>query len=415
MLSVPLDVIRRLSDGRDDRVGQLAENRQGVYFQYDADYLASHTSSLGPFNLAFNNQLQAAPRQLHYGLHGIFGDSLPDGWGLYLMDRFFRQQGYNPARITALERLAFIGHRGPGALRYEPAMSRPDGVGEEAIELIQLGHAAVEEFEGTESSLIAHLMNAGGSGGARPKLSVTKKPDGTFTTRQDTAGDKLLVKLTSEKFALQHAESQIEYLYMKIARQAGIDVADFELLPVGEGRYWLQQSRFDCVGETGRLHMVSASGLLDASFRAPSLDYVDLIKATRLLCGVTEARKLLHRALFNYLLVNQDDHAKNFSFLADDRDNWRLSPFYDVVYSPSPQGEHMTAFNGHGSRITLSTMEQLAGQAGLSKAKAVLDMADELYDVAKGFHREASHFNLPAPLITTIQREIDSKWRQLRE
>lgn len=97
---------------------------------------------------------------------------------------------------------------------------------------------------------------------------------------------------------------------MKIARQAGIDVADFELLPVGEGRYWLQQSRFDCVGETGRLHMVSASGLLDASFRAPSLDYVDLIKATRLLCGVTEARKLLHRALFNYLLVNQDDHAK---------------------------------------------------------------------------------------------------------
>ncbi|ADM96318.1 HipA protein [Dickeya dadantii 3937] len=96
-------------------------------------------------------------------------------------------------------------------------------------------------------------------------------------------------------------------------------------------------------------------------------------------------------------------------------DNWRLSPFYDVVYSPSPQGEHMTAFNGHGSRITLSTMEQLAGQAGLSKAKAVLDMADELYDVAKGFHQEASHFNLPAPLITTIQREIDSKWRQLRE
>ncbi|MCO7254832.1 type II toxin-antitoxin system HipA family toxin [Dickeya oryzae] len=415
MLSVPLEVIRRLSNGREEHVGQLAENRQGVYFQYSADYLTSHNSSLSPFNLEFTGQLQAAPRQPHYGLHGIFADSLPDGWGLYLMDRFFRQQGYNPAQMTALERLAFIGHRGPGALRYEPAMPRSDGVGEEVIELIQLGHAAIDEFEGTESSLIEHLMNAGGSGGARPKLSVTKKPDGTFTTRQDTVGDKLLVKLTSEKFALQHAESQIEYLYMKIARQAGIDVADFELLPVGGGRYWLQQSRFDCIGEAGRLHMASASGLLDANFRAPSLDYVDLVKATRLLCGVEEARKLLRRALFNYLLVNQDDHAKNFSFLADDQDHWRLSPFYDVVYSPSPQREHMTAFNGHGSRITLSAMEQLAGQAGLSKAKEVLNIADELYDIARNFHREASHFSLTAPLITSIQQEIDSKWRQLRE
>ncbi|WP_226860634.1 HipA domain-containing protein [Dickeya dianthicola] len=140
-----------------------------------------------------------------------------------------------------------------------------------------------------------------------------------------------------------------------------------------------------------------------------------MVKATRLLCGVAEARKLLRRALFNYLLVNQDDHAKNFSFLADDQDNWRLSPFYDVVYSPSPQGEHMTAFNGHGSRITLSAMDQLAGQAGLSGASAVLKIVDELYDVAKDFHREASHFNLSTPLITTIQQEIDSQWRQLRE
>ncbi|WP_258132704.1 HipA domain-containing protein [Aliivibrio sifiae] len=38
--------------------------------------------------------------------------------------------------------------------------------------------------------------------------------------------------------------------------------------------------------------------------------------------------------MFNYITVNQDDHSKNFAFLADDNDNWRLSPFYDIVYSP---------------------------------------------------------------------------------
>lgn len=117
---------------------------------------------------------------------------------------------------------------------------------------------------------------------------------------------------------------------MEMAKLAGIDVPDFALIDAGKGKYWLQQTRFDCVGDRGRIHMISASGLLDASFREPSLDYIDLIKATRILCGIDEAKKLLRRAIFNYLVANQDDHSKNFAFLADDNDNWRLSPFYDV-------------------------------------------------------------------------------------
>lgn len=77
--------------------------------------------------------------------------------------------------------------------------------------------------------------------------------------------------------------------------------------------------------------MISACGLLEASFRMPSLDYVDLVKATRIMCGVTESQKLIKRCMFNYLTVNQDDCSKNFSLLASDTDNWVLSPFYDIV------------------------------------------------------------------------------------
>lgn len=35
-----LNVYRRLSDGRQVVVGQLAQNSKGVFFQYDAGYLA---------------------------------------------------------------------------------------------------------------------------------------------------------------------------------------------------------------------------------------------------------------------------------------------------------------------------------------------------------------------------------------
>ncbi|WP_340069164.1 HipA domain-containing protein [Pseudoalteromonas piscicida] len=54
---------------------------------------------------------------------------------------------------------------------------------------------------------------------------------------------------------------------------------------------------------------------------------MSLVKATRIMCSVTESQKLVKRCIFNYLTVNQDDHSKNFSFLASDTDNWTLSPF----------------------------------------------------------------------------------------
>ena len=39
------------------------------------------------------------------GLPGPVYDSLPDGWGMLLMDRLFKRRGLNAARIGPLERL----------------------------------------------------------------------------------------------------------------------------------------------------------------------------------------------------------------------------------------------------------------------------------------------------------------------
>ena len=87
-----LEVYRQFSDGSKQMVGLLAKNRQGVFFQYDNSYL-SNGQSLSPFRLAFNSDVHKAPQSPHHGLHGVFADSLPDGWGLLLMDRVFRQNG----------------------------------------------------------------------------------------------------------------------------------------------------------------------------------------------------------------------------------------------------------------------------------------------------------------------------------
>ncbi|MCH1931511.1 type II toxin-antitoxin system HipA family toxin [Shewanella sp. A25] len=411
MLETALTVQRTFSNGTKMLVGTLAENRTGTYFQFDKAYIAAHPTSIAPFNLRADLSLQQAPKQPHYGIHGVFGDSLPDGWGLYLMDRVFRRNGFNPQQITALERLAYIGDQCLGALSYEPALPLLDA-GARDIEVITLGQEAVKEFEGAESNLIEYLMNAAGSGGARPKLNVTKTPSGQYSTLANAVGEKLIVKLTSDRFDLKHSESLVEYLYMQIANKVGIETPKFELIEAGEGRMWLQQTRFDCTPH-GKRHMISACGLLDASFREPSLDYVDLIKATRLLCGVEEARKQVKRALFNFLMVNQDDHAKNFAFLADDNDNWRLSPCYDIVYSPSPYKEHMTSFNGNGS-TPKQALGILAGQAGFSNDKPLREILEDIYQQSRDFAVEAKHLGIPNQLISTIDSHITEKWNSIR-
>ena len=51
---------------------------------------------------------------------GVFNDSLPDGWGRLLFDRMLRAEGILPNEVTALDRLAYVGLNGMGALVYEP-------------------------------------------------------------------------------------------------------------------------------------------------------------------------------------------------------------------------------------------------------------------------------------------------------
>lgn len=411
MLKDKLIVKRRLANGSTISVGELAENNTGIYFQYDEHYLAKY-SNIAPFTLDESTRLQLAPSTPHKKLHGVFADSLPDGWGLYLMDRIFRQKGYDPKTVSQLERLAFIGDNCLGALYYQPSTNFDDIKNQDDISIQELGKQAVEEFEGTESALIDHLMDTAGSGGARPKINAILLSDGSYSTKRGVSGTPCLIKLTSENFYLKHEESLVEFCCMTLANRCGIETAEFELLNGNEGRFWLRQNRFDCVGTKGRLHMISASGLLDASFREPSLDYVDLVKATRAMCGVKDAKNLIQRALFNYLICNQDDHAKNFSYLCDDFNNWKLSPFYDVVYSPTPFGEHMTSFNGDGIAPKKSSLAFMAKHAGINPKETVI-MVEEIMDQLTHAKTLFQSVGVSQSTIKSMIKTIDNKWSQL--
>ena len=409
-----LTVTRTLATGQAVTVGVLAQNRQGVFFQYDADYLGRY-GNLSPFGLKATTELQLAPKRPHSGLHGLFGDSLPDGWGSLLQDRVFRQHGILPAQITAMDRLAFVGASGMGGLSFSPT-SEYQLASTGDIDLAKLGLEAQAFFDGQTEEVLADLVAAGSSGGARPKAQFYISPDEPDRCRTVARpGDEAwLVKFTSRNLPLGHEEGLCEAVYLRLAGKLGLEPPEWRLFEAPEqsgARAWLGVKRFDWVShpqKAGRLHMHSACGLLDADFRTPSLDYEDLLKASRHLCRSPAVGKLqFRRAMFNLFACNQDDHSKNWAFLQDDAGEWVPAPFYDVTFSPHPYQEHATAYAGFGKNPPLKAIQGLAARAGYAKWELARKDIDGIVDALADFAAVARDFGVDRGTAELIGRQLD--------
>ncbi len=416
-----LEVWRTFSDGSRYKVGVLAQNRQGVFFQYQQDYLAQFTN-LSPFKLSFDTSLQAVPKTPHNGLPGVFADSLPDGWGLLLMDRVFRQAQIPASQITAMDRLAFVGNRGMGALSYQPVSALQPANTNEQLSLAELGMQAQAIFDGQTTEVLMALVNVGSSGGARPKVQVYLQNNVAdyCSTRPQPDNKAYLVKFTSSQLPLEHEEGLCEAVYLTLAKQAGIDVSSWQLLeaPAKSGaKKWLAVERFDTTqaqsGQEGRLHLHSVCGLLDADFRIPGLDYEDLIKASSLLCKSPAAGQAqFRRAVFNLFALNQDDHSKNWAFLQSDNGQWQIAPFYDVTFSPSPYNEHATAFSGYGKTPPLKTMQALANQANFANWEQAQTVISQVLDALSSFSQIANQLEVSAKTTRLITLQLDRVYQE---
>ena len=159
--------------------------------------------------------------------------------------------------------------------------------------------------------------------------------------------------------------------------------------------------------------MHTLCGLLDADFRAPSMDYEDLIRASQVLCGspaVGQAQ--FARAVFNLFALNQDDHTRNWAFLQDDAGRWRPSPAFDLTFSPTPHGDHATAFAGHGSRPPLRAMQALASQANFATWNRARECIERVLDGVAKWREYAAEAGVGARTRTLVAKELDRTYRE---
>jgi len=283
------------------------------------------------------------------GLFGLFNDSLPDGWGLLLMDRHLRSLGVDTRYLTPLDRLAYMGNRTMGALTYEPARGIDDGAFD--IDISVMAGNAIKIYEGHTSDMLPQIARAGGSpAGARPKILVYLSEDRMISdeTESPEGFEPWIIKFFAQR---DHPNSgRIEYAYSLMVQDAGIDMPETRLFYDNNGNAWFGIKRFDRVDQQ-RIHMHTLGGLIDADFRLPSLDYTDVLRVTQTLTrNVADVERAFSVMVFNVLAHNRDDHSKNFSYLMDKSGEWRLAPAYDLTCSGGINGEHTTAIAGEGRK-----------------------------------------------------------------
>ncbi len=339
------------------QVGRLAltpQRPQTCAFEYTVEWLQDGFS-ISPLELPLTPGLKMAPYRPFDGQFGVFSDSLPDGWGQLILHRHLALRGINSWSLNPLQQLCLVGSNGRGALEYRPDESIRNT--QEYLDLTQIAQEsfAILEDDNYVGKHIDELVQRGGSpGGARPKIFL-KEGNDEWLIKFRARGDKKSI-------------GREEYRYSLLAKQCGIEMPETKLFE----DQWFGVKRFDRVNGR-KLHVISASGLLQADYRIPSIDYLHLFTiSARLSHSMEEFWKIFRLMCFNVLIGNRDDHAKNFSFIYDK--GWRFAPAYDLLPCGSEGDYHTTSVNDK-PRPQCEDMLRLAERVGLDtkRAKQIID------------------------------------------
>ncbi|HXN74371.1 MAG TPA: type II toxin-antitoxin system HipA family toxin [Candidatus Acidoferrales bacterium] len=334
------------------------------------------------------------PEATFHRLPGMLADALPDDFGNALIDAWMAEHGVQESAVTTLDRLAYMGKRGMGALEFKPARGsqresraplKMKSLVEEARKLVS-GNLAIDAHA---KAALANMIKVGTSaGGARAKAVIAWNPktneirSGQFDVAPGFEHWILKFDGVGQYPELGAGEDygRIEYAYYKMATAAGIRMSDCRLLEEN-GRAHFMTKRFDRdVRKDGTVkhHMQSLCALSHLDFKQRATHaYAQLfITVAQLGLGDEAMAEIFRRMAFNVMARNCDDHTKNFGFLLKQGQRWELAPAYDVTHAYNPRGEwtyqHLMSVNGKFEDITKEDLMVEADRFSVRRAKDLL-------------------------------------------
>ena len=385
---------------------KLVSAGKGVSLHYGAEWLASGfalsedlpliaTEFLPPGRLAAETQRAV----------GAVDDARPDRWGEKVI-RFVDK----PKRLSLMEYLYYAGDDRFGALgvstssdTYSPRTGGPLPRLDQAQQLSEVV-AKIEAHEPL-TELEVRIVAGGGSplGGAKPKALI------------EIDGEQWVIKFFNNEPV---DASLIEHATMRLARMAGIHVAETQVIALA-GANALAVRRFDRhAGQ--RIHCISAGTAIraaTASGAEPEMGYPELARILRRV-GITQdgqnerdARELFRRMVFNILVDNTDDHEKNHALLVVNpsaNGRLRLAPAYDVLPTNSGQGFQEFICGDDGHDATLANAMSQCEAFGLARPDAATEVMGVI-GVVNTWQAHFKQFGVSARDIQSLAERIDGE------
>lgn len=392
-------------------LGRLADDGSQLLFEYSSEALVRGLQ-LSPIRVPLRAEAYGDFPLYLQRLPGFIADALPDGWGLLLQDRSFRSMGLNPASLSPLDRLAFVGPHAMGALEFEPGNASTLATLD--VELLTLATAVQAVLVDEDTALLGQLALMGGSPhGARPKVLVFyDRHSGRMSNLDAQVGEPWLIKFPAQT---EHKEvCAIEHVYADLARTCGIRIPDTTFFNVDKNLSAFGIARFDRL-QGMRVPVLTLAGLLHADFRIPGiLSYQDLLRATRFVTrDEREVKQAFLRCVFNVVFNNRDDHPKNFSYLLNQQGRWELAPAYDLTYCEGPGGEHQMDICGEGRAPIRRHLLQLAKDSGIHEKEALFCI-DTLLQVVKAVPELVAHTVIRKKTAQMLMARIEENAARLR-
>lgn len=369
-------------------IGRLAwhKERNTSYFIYNQEFLQGNLD-IAPLvasihEISSTRAIFGEEERIYQKLPSFIADSLPDAWGNQLFEQWRKENHISAKSVTPLEKLAFIGKRGMGALEFVPEIDR--GKSDDKINikaLADLAEKIMRDRENikitlSESTTMQSLIAVGTSaGGRQPKgiISINKQT-GEIRSGQIEAEEGF------EYYILKFGDrtrctAELEQTYYEMARASGINMMDSKLLEV-DGTIHFLTKRFD--RNNGKIHTQTLAAIYPESDSYESL----LMVCRKLNLPEVDCKEVFRRLVFNILANNTDDHKKNFSFIMDRTGNWRLSPAYDLTYifdtgGYLPNEDHCLMIGGKYKNISKEDIIAFAKDGGICQPEKVISKVAE--------------------------------------
>lgn len=405
------------------KVGTLASSpdNNNVCFYYDAAYvkdgyeIAPLVAPLGGVKAQRGLPFYPEKDKLFDGLPSFIADSLPDHWGNTVFNEWAKRNNIHVRNLSPIDRLAYIGKRGMGALEFLPSiageMESPFKV--VIAELYNLSLEALDDAKGFGASmssdiLIESLFKVGTSaGGKRPKaiINVDWQTKRCYSGQVPSPEPDFVPMIIKFDEHCDMPTTRIEYSYYLMAKDAGMNMTGCYLLEGNCQTHFLTE-RFDRNGND-KIHIQTLAAM------NPDADsYEDLMEvAFRIGLSSTEKRQLFMQMVMNVVCGNVDDHTKNFSFLMSVDGVWHAAPAYDFTFTVDPNGWQM--FNKHSitvcnktEHIQTADMMEIAKRYNIKSASSIID---SVKTVAANYRKYGEQSGVNDKWITIIEKEISSR------